>query len=471
MKFDRDVYEIKSLLRFSNVATQVDASACLSRFAAETNDSYLNARAQHILSTIKKDNELSALFNELAVLCNESRDCENCAVKKYCNNYICMKQEKERKADKPLIVDLFCGAGGLSLGFSQEGYSIALANDIQECCVDTYAHNHPEVERKNIVQGDIRYILNDLEAMLGKREIAVIVGGPPCQGFSMANRQRIIDDPRNFLYKNYVEMVDRVRPRFFVMENVRGMLSVSSQIISDFSRLGYDVAYKVVNAEEFGIPQNRERILFIGNRIGVDSSSIFAEMEALAAAQKHYSLADAIGDLRPLAASKVKYNGDYECEESGYIIEGNGAEEVGTYITQINDGKRFRFVFNHKARFNNERDIEIFSRMFPGDRADDPKIADIMPYSRRNGIFKDKYFKLEPTKVCKTITAHLKYDGNMYIHPYQARGLTPREAARIQSFPDDYFFRGSFTKTYMQIGNSVPPLLGRIVAHVIKKYV
>ena len=93
-----------------------------------------------------------------------------------------------------------------------------------------------------------------------------------------------------------------------------------------------------------------------------------------------------------------------------------------------------------------------------------------MPYGRRNGIFKDKYFKLEEEKVCKTITAHMKFDCNMYIHPNQARGLTPREAARIQSYPDDYFFRGAYTKTYMQIGNSVPPLLGRAIAYVIKKY-
>lgn len=127
-------------------------------------------------------------------------------------------------------------------------------------------------------------------------------------------------------------------------------------------------------------------------------------------------------------------------------------------------------VSNHKARYNNDRDIEIYGRMEPGDRSDDPKIADIMPYARRNGIFKDKYFKLENDKVCKTITAHMKFDCNMYIHPTQARGLTPREAARVQSYPDDYFFRGAYTKTYMQIGNSVPPLLGRAIAHVIKSH-
>ena len=139
-------------------------------------------------------------------------------------------------------------------------------------------------------------------------------------------------------------------------------------------------------------------------------------------------------------------------------------------MTLINQGRVCPLTFNHKARYNNDRDIEIYSRLNPGDKSDDPKIADIMPYARRNGIFKDKYFKLEPDKVSKTITAHMKFDCNMYIHPTQARGLTPREAARVQSYPDDYFFRGAFTKTFMQIGNSVPPLLGRAIAAVIREY-
>lgn len=159
-----------------------------------------------------------------------------------------------------------------------------------------------------------------------------------------------------------------------------------------------------------------------------------------------------------------------DSEESGAKIEKARSDFSNEYIELINQGRQYHIVCNHKARYNNDRDIEIFGRLDPGDKSDDPKIADIMPYKSRNNIFKDKYFKLEPDKVCKTITAHMKFDCNMYIHPYQARGLTPREAARVQSYPDDYFFRGSYTKTYMQIGNSVPPLLGRAIAKVIKKY-
>lgn len=152
---------------------------------------------------------------------------------------------------------------------------------------------------------------------------------------------------------------------------------------------------------------------------------------------------------------------------------GSGSIKVKLRANQICKSVREKMDANavYRFRYNNDRDIEIFSRLEQGDRSDDPKIADIMPYSRRNGIFKDKYFKLDENKVCKTITAHMKFDCNMYIHPTQARGLTPREAARIQSYPDDYFFRGAYTKTFMQIGNSVPPLLGYEIAKVMKKYI
>ena len=119
----------------------------------------------------------------------------------------------------------------------------------------------------------------------------------------------------------------------------------------------------------------------------------------------------------------------------------------------------------------NDRDIEIYGRMLPGDKSDSPRIADIMPYKSRNDIFKDKYYKLIYSNICKTITAHMKFDCNMYIHPTQARGLTPREAARIQSYPDSFFFLGPYTKTYQQIGNSVPPLMARAIGEEVIKYI
>lgn len=381
-----------------------------------------------------------------------------------------MDKQKNYDHEAPKMIDLFCGAGGLSLGFTQCGFLTSFANDIQECCIDTYAHNHPETPRANIVLGDINNIINNLDQYLRFKDVDVIIGGPPCQGFSTANRQRIIDDPRNRLYKSYVKVVDLVKPKFFIMENVKGMLSVSSQVIEDFSNIGYRVSCRILKVEDFGIPQHRERLIFIGNNLGIDNNAIFEDILKEAAACKKTVLKDALEGLRPLKALTVKNATEKGTEDSGYKIEKNNVALMNGYVNLINQGKKVPLVFNHKARYNNDRDIEIFRRLNPGDRSDDPKIADIMPYARRNGIFKDKYFKLEPGKVCKTITAHMKFDCNMYIHPYQARGLTPREAARVQSYPDDYYFRGSYTKTYMQIGNSVPPLLGRFIAKVIKRY-
>ena len=368
------------------------------------------------------------------------------------------------------MVDLFCGAGGLSLGFSQEGFITRLANDIQDCCVDTYAHNHPETPRENIILGDIKLLVEDDNLNL-YHQADIVVGGPPCQGFSEANRQRLIDDPRNHLYRDYIGIVKKVDPPFFVMENVKGMLKVKDQVIEDFNNIGYEVSARILNAKDFGVPQNRERLIYIGNRVGVDNDLIFDEIEKSKTDYCNSVLADALYGLRELQASRVKNSTDLETEESGRTIEYNSLQLTNDYIDLINQGIQYPITLNHKARYNNDRDIEIFSRMEPGDKSDDPKIADIMPYKSRNDIFKDKYFKLEPDKVCKTITAHMKFDCNMYIHPFQARGLTPREAARVQSYPDDYFFRGAYTKTYMQIGNSVPPMLGRAIAKVIKKYV
>ncbi len=443
---------------------------CVQRVTQKTGEYFLDDRAEFYKNELQFDSEFKNAFKNIATICNsESQKCSICPVSKYCNTYI-MNARENVSEDALRMIDLFCGAGGLSLGFTQEGFITSLANDIQDCCVDTYAHNHPETPRDHIVLGDINDVVNNLKELLADRKVDVVVGGPPCQGFSMANRQRLIDDPRNHLYKSYVEVVKKVNPKFFVMENVKGMLSVAEQVKEDFVNIGYAVECHILNAKDYGVPQNRERLIYIGNRIGIDNESIFKEIFALSENIPEHTLGDALFGLRELQASRVRNSTEEGTPECGYKIEKNLVTEANEYITYINQGRIIKTVANHKARYNNDRDIEIYGRMEPGDRSDDPKIADIMPYARRNDIFKDKYFKLENNKVCKTITAHMKFDCNMYIHPNQARGLTPREAARVQSFPDDYFFRGAYTKTYMQIGNSVPPLLGRTIAQVIKKY-
>lgn len=467
-KYKNDVSDIIEFIENSTENSNENFFETLKRFTADIDEEYLTDRANLIKEEVNHNERLLNAFKRLAAVCSD-RHCSQCTVRKFCNTYISNLRLKVN-SNKLQMVDLFCGAGGLSLGFTQEGFVTALANDIEECCVDTYAYNHPETNRKNIILGDIRQVTDHLEVLLKGKEIDIVVGGPPCQGFSTANRQRLIDDPRNKLYKSYVEIVKRVNPKFFVMENVKGMKLVANQVVEDFKKIGYSVEFNILNAKDYGVPQNRERLIYIGNRIGIDNNKVFEELFSLSKTIPNFILKDALFGLRKLEASRKRNSTEVGSIKSGYKIEKCQYNKPNEYISYINQERNMLLTLNHKARYNNDRDIEIYSRLNQGDRSDDPKIADIMPYKRRNSIFKDKYFKLEENKICKTITAHMKFDCNMYIHPTQARGLTPREAARIQSYPDDYYFKGAYTKTYMQIGNSVPPLLGRAIAKIIKKY-
>ena len=404
------------------------------------------------------------------------------------------------------FIDLFAGCGGLEDGFLQSGkYTDIAAVEWLKPQVNTLIHrletkwNIPDAKER-VMHFDIQReeelfsgwddkkfgSSNGLDYFIDKAKgIDVIIGGPPCQAYSIAGRVRdengMHDDYRNYLFEHYLNVVDRYRPKAFVFENVPGILSaapggvpITDLIREGFLNINYDIVEDLkiakLNASEYGVPQNRERLIYIGNCKDIDNDQIFEEIFKLSKHIPDYNLGDALFGLRTLRASRVRNATETDSIESGSKIEKNTTADTNDYISYINQNRIMKVVLNHKARYNNDRDIEIFGRMEQGDRSDDPKIADIMPYARRNGIFKDKYFKLENAKVCKTITAHMKFDCNMYIHPTQARGLTPREAARVQSYPDDYFFRGAYTKTYMQIGNSVPPLLGRAIAHVIKHY-
>ncbi|EOW9530211.1 DNA cytosine methyltransferase [Bacillus cytotoxicus] len=424
-----------------------------------------------LLAFVEKNlNVSSEEFILLISKINHSKD-HLCIVYKYCEYCRSNLMKKEETANKPTLVDLFCGAGGMSLGFKQVGFKIAFANDIEPACIETYSFNHPEIPSEFIYEDDINNIIDEIQSNLIFKDIDVVIGGPPCQGFSTANRQRIIDDPRNKLYKSFVKVVGNIQPKFFVMENVTGMLSVAAQVVEDFAAVGYDVHYEILNAAEFGVPQNRKRLIFIGNRLGIHNDFIFDDINIENSfASKRFVLEDAISDLPKLEALRIKNATDLDTKESGMKIAIHPHYKKNAYLSLINN-EDSDMIFNHKARYNNDRDIEIFGRMHQGDKSDDPKIADIMPYKNRNHIFKDKYFKLVYKELCKTITAHMKFDCNMYIHPTQARGLTPREAARVQSFPDDYFFKGPFTKTYMQIGNSVPPLMSRGIANALLKHI
>lgn len=399
-------------------------------------------------------------------------------------NNTARRQLQSKPQNKPSIVDLFCGAGGLSLGFIEAGFKVVLANDIQDVCCETYKYNHPELPSERVVLGDIRQVIDNISI---PEEVDLVVGGPPCQGFSSANKHhKVIDDPRNLLYKYFIEAISKFAPKFVVMENVRGMLKVADQVISDYNnisitidgkKLSYVADYRLFNSQNFGVSQSRERLIYIAIRSDIAEikkltpSVLFDDINSLCKRQPIRLLREALDFIRPLESPRVKGLTNEDDDLTGKKIDVNyftGCDSP--YLTAINCGRSIPFLFNHKARYASETNYKIFERLEQGDDATNEKIKDIMPYSHRNHCFKDKYYKLIADKPCRTITAHLRMDCLSHIHPFQIRTITPREAARIQSFPDDYLFLGAYLKTYMQVGNAVPPLMAKQIANVIKKY-
>lgn len=395
-------------------------------------------------------------------------------------------QKKAITENAPRIIDFFCGAGGLSLGFSQEGFKIDLANDYEDVCIETFKYNHPEVPDERVILGDIRNLVDKIENYVSD-EIDVVVGGPPCQGFSTANQQRIIDDPRNELYKYFLKAVEKIAPKFVVMENVKGMLPYAEQVSEDFNNLqskngnqtySYKVKCKVLTSDDFGVAQKRQRLIFIAVRNDISAfknitpSGIFKIIEDECQKNGGHVLKDALDHIKALEAPRVKNMTEVDDEITGKKVDINQfSGNENSYLKLINQERVIEYIFNHKARYTNEINFEIYKKLEQGEDGTSEKIKHIMPYKHRNHIFKDKYFKLVEDKPSRTITAHLKMDCHSHIHPKQVRSITPREAARIQSFPDDYVFLGAYLKTYMQIGNAVPPIMARGIARVIKKYI
>lgn len=391
---------------------------------------------------------------------------------------------KEEQEDKFTYADFFAGAGGLSLGFSQAGYRVELVNEIEPLAVETYKYNHPEVRNRKVVTADIKTIVHDIESFIGDKQVDVVIGGPPCQSFSSANQQRIIDDPRNELYKYFIQAVEKIKPKFVVMENVVGMKKVANQVVEDYRALqievdgtlcSYNVDYHVFNSEDFSVAQRRQRLIFIAVRTDIQAiknvtpQQIIDEIISECMGKPKYILADALQHLRPLDANTIKGNNEVDDEKTGCKVDVDEICQSNEYLDLINPSKS-PYVFNHKARFLNETNYEVYRLLDQGDDATNPKVAHVMPYRHRNHVFKDKYFKLIADRASRTITAHLTMDGHSHIHPTQIRSLTPREAARIQSFPDDFVFLGPYLKTFTQIGNAVPPMMAKTFGEVIKRY-
>ncbi len=397
----------------------------------------------------------------------ENPNCCSCPIQMFCRNG---RELKKETMDKKIpFIDLFCGAGGLSVGLEQYNFEPIFALDFDLSASKSYLFNRPFLSESSFYNGDIKEFLlhNDLP------KAPVIVGGPPCQGFSNANRQRLSDDPRSILYKDFIQCVQKSEANLCVIENVPGMLKVENQVIQDFADIGFMIKPFPFNTKDFGYPQNRNRVFWLGikttniilfNQIcNLFESVLYERMYS-----SDFNLEDAICDLPPLEAKTLKNSTNIENEKWGYTIAEQRIFD-SSYSNLLNNGRLESFLFNHRTKYNNDRDIEIYRRLLPGEKSDAKSIQDIMPYKSRNEIFKDKFYKLEPQKPSKTITAHMYYDCHMYIHPYQARGLTPREAARIQGFPDNYYFLGRPNEWYRQVGNAVSPLASRHIGKALER--
>ncbi|UZP04706.1 DNA cytosine methyltransferase [Clostridium botulinum] len=345
--------------------------------------------------------------------------------------------------DKPKILDLFCGCGGLSLGFENAGFEVALAIDIWSDAIKTYNNNH---SKPVAICKDIHELDNDyLKTFSQEENIVGVIGGPPCQGYSTVGT-RDVNDPRNHLYLEYCRVVEVIKPKFFVIENVKGLLTLNNGMFKDdiihrFSKLGYNISFKVLNASNYGVPQNRQRVFFIGLK----------EDEFEFPMEKDYKVStfEALSDLPELDVME-------ECFEIYSYKDG----EVSEYQRLMR--KDSNMIYNHNETKHTEQTRNIISMIKDGGRISDLP-EEYWGVRKYNKAFQRMNSK-EPSHTIDT--GHRNY-----FHYKENRVPSVRECARIQSFPDKFVFIGAKTSQYKQVGNAVPPLLAEELAKQIKKYI
>lgn len=415
-------------------------------------------------------------------------------------------------------IDLFCGAGGLSQGLNDAGYDVLWGIDHEEKTKPTYEANHD----CEMTVGDIRET-EPPDLGLESGELDLVAGGPPCPTFSLVGRSKInsldgqstTTDERHQLYEDFLRFVDYYAPKAFIMENVEGMLSAENDdgepvvdiIQGQMSDLGYNVNVQLLDAADFGVPQHRSRLFFIGNRLDednpemsewkthrepknddekqikykIDPSELTAENQQTLhgftnkkKARFPYfgkdtekipwnTVADAILDLPP-----VSPDGDTPPTKAEEYKIGP-VSEYQYWARDVPEGTDWDEMplYNHECRGHNMRDLTLYKLLGEGVSY---IIGDIpeehQPY--RSDIFPDKFKKQNPTEPASTIVAHLYKDGNMFIHPREARSITVREAARLQSFRDSFNFPVARTHAFKQVGNAVPPLLAQAIATAVR---
>jgi len=397
---------------------------------------------------------------------------------------------------KYTFIDLFAGCGGLSEGFYQEGFESIVHLDFDAPSCETLKermrfYNYPEKTIKNaVICGDIT--CNDVQMqvnkVVGDNDIDVLVGGPPCQTFSSVGRAQdkhsMRNDPRNYLFRSYLEILEKHKPKIFVFENVSGLLSAKPngnfifpeivENMSEYYSLCDNKDTILLNSVHYGVPQIRKRVILIGVRKdlkinpldiynAIEKTHYSPEMELkneIKGLKKYLTVKDAIFDLPKL-------------------LPGEGEEEVfhkiekkNSYLKLIRPNGSTQ-LFNHVARNHNQNDQERY-KILSKNNWQLTELADVRPDLIHHDPkhFGNRYTVQASNKPGRTVVAHLYKDGNLFIHPdsEQSRTFTVREAARIQSFPDDFKFIGSRTNQYKQVGNAVPPLMAKQIAKAIKKF-
>lgn len=347
------------------------------------------------------------------------------------------------------MLDLFCGAGGMSYGMHKNSHFVTkVALDINEKLAQTFKENIPESE---LIIGDIqdKEIKEEIINLSKKNKVNMIIGGPPCQGFSLKGKKLGLDDPRNFLFIEYLHLVQELKPLVFVIENVKSLMSTSNgwfknQIISEIKKLGYEVNVGIVRASDYGVPQNRERVIFLCSKnkaISLPKSSV----------KKPTTVRDAIEDLAYLNSNE----GDFE---QSYITEAKTEYQK----LMRKDSAR---LYNHKASNHSEIAIRKLS-MIPPEKGKEYLPENLLGKQK----FNSTWGRLKWDEPSPTIDTRFDAASNgTNNHPFLNRSITPREAARIQSFDDRFIFYGNKVDIRTQIGNAVPPLMAKAIADRIYK--
>jgi len=393
------------------------------------------------------------------------------------------------------FIDLFAGCGGLSEGFYKQGFNALAHIEINHFACETlktrmnyygYENADSAVMEEDIT---VRDIVKRIEKVVGKQEVDIIIGGPPCQSFSPLGKAKdeknMQDDPRNYLFENYVKVLNHFKPKFFVFENVTGLLdtevkgeSIFKMILRRLRRNYYVLSDEntiVLNAINYGVPQERKRVILLGVRRDIDvrPQDVYRAIvkthylsdvdEADKQGRKKYvTVRDAIGDLPHI-------------QQGGGVVRAaytNSFQDCNEYVKLMRNPNN-GILLDHTARKNNEKDVERY-RVMAENKWNFLQLLENRPDlgHEKKRVFFNSYKVQWWDLPSKTIIAHLYKDGNQFIHPdyTQGRSITVREAARLQSFPDDFVFEGSRTEQFKQIGNAVPPLLAEAIAKAMKQF-